>query len=334
MRPGALPRHSARGKLTIVRPGDAAQQQQLCRALAAQEDLFRTSTAAKQAPAPCTCMWDGVAPEAAVDAPAGRLLANIGRYANGRKILVLEELLFLSEAHALTVLAAPAPDAPPEPLDPAAVFCAVLQAGLAPAVYTVYAHLKRLGYALRRHFDRPRPAAPAAPPVVPCAPAHHAAAAAPPPPPPSGAVVSKDDDSKKSVDSSNGDDGNRDGPSRPWWPCTFGPVPAALSTFRWRVDAAPLLDVLHVPAEPRAGETFTRVVERCAELLVCYDVVRPCRRPGGPPDMYVVVATALPALDVIHALARCARGRPVRIACCTETGGLAFYAADAYAFFA
>lgn len=328
MRAGALPRHSARGKLAIVRPGDAAAQEDLRRALAAQEDLYRTSAAAKQAPAPCTCVWDGVAPEAAVAAPAGRLLASTGRHAGGRKILVLEELLYLSEAHALTVLAPPAPGAPPAPLSPAAVFCAALQAGLPPAVYTVYAHLKRLGYALRRHFDRPVPPAAASPDSnssnsSPCTPAT----------PTSLATAATAADGNNNDDNDDSDD-DPSAPSRPWWPCVFGPVPARLSAHRWRVHAAPQLDVVQMPAEPRAGETLTRVVAQCAELLVCYDVVRPCRRPGGPPDMHVVVATALPALDVLRALARCARGRPVRIACCTETGGLAFYAADAYTFFA
>lgn len=343
MKPGALPYHGARSKLTIVRPGDAAQAAQLQRELAAQEDLLRASAAPRRSPAPCTCVWDGVAPEAAVDAPAGRALANTGRFAHGRKVLALEELLYLAEARALAVLAPPAaPGAAPVPLEPAAVFAAVLQAGLPPAVYTVYAHLKRLGYALRRHFDHPPRDSPERNSPERASPERDSPASPPPVSPDAVSPAPLRDDVTETpkggaqppapgTSPAGSSSSNSEGLSRTWWPpCE---VPWPFSTFRWAVKAAPRLGTVQVPDAPRAGETFTRVVARYAELLACYDVVRPGRRPGGPPDMYVVVATSLPALDVLRALERCARGRPVRIACCTETGGLAFYSSEAYVFF-
>ena len=109
----ALPRHGARGKLSVVRPRDAAQQQYVERALVAQEDFYRATAGDLRQVPPCSCCWDGVAADATVHAPTGRMLCDVGWASHGCRHLYLEEMLYLSEARALAVYLVPPPPKAP-----------------------------------------------------------------------------------------------------------------------------------------------------------------------------------------------------------------------------
>jgi len=328
-----LPKQNERGKLSIVRPGDAKQSEVVSRQLAAQEDFLRTSSAPCLSPAPCICEWDGVSPESFVPQPSGRVLSSMGRFSRGKKFLSLEEMLYLSEAHAITVYSTSndndplAQQAPKLPMSREEVFSSVFEAGLSSNVYMVYAHLKRLGYILRRHFDRSE---------LRSSDGHHPDEQSP-------LTTKMDffiDDSRSKTkptpsepEAESEQSNNR--PCRQWWKPSFGPVPSQFSQVRVRVKPHPDLVSLSSRERPQVGETLTSIIRQNSDvLLACYDVLRPGKRVSGPPDMLVLVATSLPSPSVLRAVERCAKGRPVRIACCPDTGGLAFYSSEAYVVFA
>ena len=337
-----LPKQSSRGKLSIVRPGDQAQSQMLSRRLTEQEDFYRSSTMNRLPRAACVCEWNGRSAEGFVPAPSGRILSNMGRAAKnakGAKIITLEEILYLSEAHAITVVRPPfrgsaaataaaagagGANEPAvvcsheNPMTRREVFRAVMNAGLPEMVYCVYAYLKRLGYLLRRHYDRPeRPPALEKPPAA-RENKRLAALAAAEAEAAKKKTMSKEEDHK---------------PSRQWWGQPFGSIPPQFRSVK--VSVRPCPDVVYLAGreEPHQNETMTSVISQCFELLACYDVSRPGKAPSAPPDMYVVVAVSIPAPDVLRALERCAQGKPVRIACCPEAGEPVFYSSEAFVYF-
>ena len=334
-----LPRQSSRGKLSIVRPGDQAQSQMLSRRLAEQEDFYRASTMNRPARAACICEWNGRSAEGFVPAPCGRIISNMGRVpknAKDAKVITLEEILYLSEAHAISVVrpafrgagggAAGANDPGDRrlhenPMSRNEVFRAVLNAGLPEMVYCVYAHLKRLGFLLRRHYDPPeRPPPPERRPVARENKRLAAIAAA------EVEAIKKETGGKASEE----DDHK---PSRQWWGQPFGPVPPPFQGVKVRVRPCPGVVHLADREAPLHNETMTSIISQCHELLACYDVSRPGKAPSAPPDMYVIVGLSIPAPDVLRALERCAQGRPVRIACCPEAGEPVFYSSEAFVYF-
>jgi len=337
MKTVTLPKQRKSGKLSIVRPGDAQQSQAVSRQLAAQEDFLRQSSSPCLIPASCVCEWDGKSAEGYVSQPSGRVLSNIGRFYRGRKILTLEEMLYLSEAHAITIFRqnndSDSSEKTLTPMSKTEVFCSIFEAGLSQNVYMVYSHLKRLGYILRRHFDRsnlsnsdgchkyeesspvrddrPRDQPSPSPSPLP--------SSSPSLPNPEAAEISP---------SSNNQ------PCRQWWHQPFGPIPSQFSNVRVRVRPPQELINFSSRISTLPGETFTSIIEHNPIILACFDILRPGKRPSGAPDMYILVATELPAPNILRAAERCARGRPVRIAICSDTGGLAFYSSEAYMMFA